>query len=165
MFREVKLPANVPGRLFLHSMPGRHEPLNQTWEQLKVLKISAIICLAGPDEIRSTSPEYSNALNMGDVPCQVISLKIPDFGVPGDRRAFWSLACDVANRVMAGGNVLIHCRAGIGRTGALAECVLLALGQSGDMARKAISDAGSGAETLEQRELISWCARQSGITQ
>lgn len=165
MFREVSLPENVPGQLFLHSMPGRRELLALAWKQLKAQSISALICLAGPDEIRIKSPEYGKALDFGSVPCQVISLEIPDFGVPSDRGAYWSLACDIAKRVLAGSNILIHCGAGIGRTGALAECVLLALEQPADVARKAVSDAGSGAETPEQRDLISWCAKQRGTEQ
>jgi len=31
MFRRVDLPAGVPGKLLLHSMPGRYEAIESVW--------------------------------------------------------------------------------------------------------------------------------------
>ncbi len=56
MFREVSLPEAVPGRMFLHSMPGRHEPIDDTLRQLRTNGISEIVCLAGSSEISQKIP-------------------------------------------------------------------------------------------------------------
>ena len=159
MFRQVELPESVPGRLLLHSMPGRHEALGKIWTEVASHEIAAIVCLADSAEIRSKSPEYAKALEVG-VPCEVIRYEIPDFGVPADRGTFWALAHTIAGRLRKADSLLIHCAAGIGRTGTLAEAVLLALGQDSRDACDAIKSAGSGAETDAQRELILWCVAQ-----
>jgi hypothetical protein len=161
VFRPVPLPNDVAGSLWLHSMPGRREPLEEALEQVRIHGVQAIVCLAGPEEIRAKSPSYAAALDAKTVPCAVESFPIPDFGVPGDREAFWSLAAKTATQLKAGGRVLIHCGAGIGRTGTLATCVLLALGQSPVKAQQAVSTTGSHPETAEQNELVSWCAARA----
>ena len=158
MLRSVQLPAGVTGSLHLHSMPGRHEPLEQVWEQIRSHSVQVIVCLAGPGEIRAKSPTYADALATKAVPCPVESFPIVDFGVPDDREAFWSLASGIANQLRAGGRVLIHCGAGIGRTGTLAVCVLLALGKPRARAEQVVLAAGSHPETADQRQLVSWCA-------
>ena len=162
MFREVTIPMGATGRLFLDSMPGRREPLERTWDQVRAEGVSAIVCLAGTDEIRRKSPDYAQALAKGATPCPVTVFEIRDFGVPKDRDAYWALAGNLANRLVAGDSILIHCGAGVGRTGSLAACVLLALGCAPDAARQAVSEAGSRAETPWQRRLISWCAQRGG---
>ena len=157
-FRFVQLPARVTGALSLHSMPGRHEPIEEVWQQIRADGVDLLVCLAGPDEIRVKSPAYATALAAKTVPCSVQSFAVADFGVPNDREAFWSMASDIADRLKAGGRVLIHCGAGIGRTGTLATCVLLALGDAYATAAQVVADAGSHPETAAQRELVSWCA-------
>jgi protein-tyrosine phosphatase len=160
MFRRVDLPARVPGRLLLHSMPGRYEAIESVWNQIRNDAVCAIVCLAEKDELHEKSSDYAQALEAGTVPCIVIPFEIPDRGVPADRHGFWALACDIAKRLQSGEAVLIHCAGGVGRTAMLAVCVLLALDEPASDARNAISRAGSTVETAPQRELISWCASQ-----
>src|SRR5438552_3674435 len=109
MFRPVPLPSAVAGSLWLHSMPGRHEPLEQVWEQIRIQAVQAIVCLAGSEEVRAKSPSYAAALDAKTVPCTVEPFPILDFGVPADREAFWSFASKIATQLRAGGRVLIHC--------------------------------------------------------
>ena len=160
MFRHVDLPARVPGRLLLHSMPGRYEAIESVWNQVRKETVSAIVCLAENDELHEKSSEYARALEAGTVPCRVLPFEIPDRGAAEDRDAFWTLASDVANRLRSGEAVLIHCAGGVGRTATLAVCVLLALGESASNARSVVSRAGSTVETAPQSDLISWCASQ-----
>jgi protein-tyrosine phosphatase len=160
MFREVTIPEGVPGRLFLDGMPGRREPLERVWDQVREQGVSAIVCLAGTDEIRRTSPVYAQALAKDTAPCPVIMFAVRDFGVPKDRDAYRRLVGDLATRLVAGGSIMIHCGAGVGRTGSLAACVLLALGCGPGAARRAVSEAGSRPETSGQRRLIAWCTAQ-----
>lgn len=51
MFRRVDLPARVPGRLLLHSMPGRYETIESVWKQVRSEAVGAIVCLAEKDEV------------------------------------------------------------------------------------------------------------------
>jgi protein-tyrosine phosphatase len=139
-------------------MPGTHGPLERTWESLRREGVQVVVCLAEPGEIRAKSPAYAAALEAQAVPCPVESFPVADFGVPDDREAFWALASSVGRRLTGGERVLIHCGAGIGRTGTLATCVLLALGQPLAKAEQAVSAAGSHPETAAQRALVSWCA-------
>jgi protein-tyrosine phosphatase len=163
MFRRVDLPARIPGRLLLHSMPGRYEAIESVWHQIERETVGAIVCLAEKEEIHEKSFEYARALEAGIVPCSVLRFEIPDRGAPEDRRAFWTLAGNVAQRLQLGEAVLIHCAGGVGRTATFAICVLLALGESASSARNVVSRAGSTVETAPQSNLVSWCAAQMSI--
>ncbi len=164
MFRRVDLPARVPGKLLLHSMPGRFEAIERVWQQVKSEAVGAIVCLAEQYEIRLKSSAYAEALEGGTVPCSVLPLEIREGGVPEDRNGFWALANDVANRLQSGEAALIHCAGGLGRTAMLAISVLLALGEPMNEAESAVSRAGSTVETMPQIEMLSWCATRASLT-
>jgi protein-tyrosine phosphatase len=55
-----------------------------------------------------------------------------------------------------GQNVLLHCAAGIGRTGTAAACVLKRLGLPVDEALQRVREAGSNPETAVQSGLVNW---------
>ena len=160
MFRRVELPARVPGRLLLHSMPGRFETIERVWQQVRSDAVGAIVCLTEHFEIRQKSFQYAAALEAGTVPCSVLPFEIREGGVPDNRDAFWLLANDVAKRLQSGEAVLIHCAGGVGRTAMLAVSVLLALGEARTEAESVVSRAGSIVETMAQIEMLSWCAAQ-----
>ena len=163
MFRRVDLPDKTPGKLLLHSMPGRFEGLEKVWHQLRIDAVGAIVCLTEKHEIRMKSYQYAEALESGTAPCAVLTFEIREGGVPEDRGAFWTLAKDIADRLQSGEAVLIHCAGGLGRTAMFAISVLLALGEPMDEAENRVSRAGSIVETMPQIEMISWCATQAGI--
>jgi protein-tyrosine phosphatase len=163
MFRCVELPARVPGRLLLHSMPGRFEAIERVWHQLRSEAVAAIVCLSEVYEVRVKSSGYAEALEGGTVPCSVLPFQIREGGVPEDRESFWELAKDVANRLQSGEAVLIHCTGGIGRTAMLAVSVLLALGEPMNQAETVISVAGSTVETMPQIEMLLWCATRASF--
>ena len=62
----------------------------------------------------------------------------------------------MADTVRAGGVVLVHCAAGIGRTGTAAACVLKALGLEADEALARVRSAGSNPQNAEQSGLVGW---------
>ena len=155
--RPVRLPPEVGGRLYLDAMPGRQEPFETARIAIVREQIGHVVCLAGSDEIREASPGYHAALLRG-VPWRHVAHPVPDLGVPPDRPAFCALAKQVADLLRAGGAVMIHCRAGIGRSGLLAAGVLMALGQSRAEAARAVRAAGAGPETPAQEEILDWIA-------
>lgn len=153
-FRSVALPGGVEGRLYLHSMPGRYEPLDDTWRQVRELKVSAIVNLTEDEEARRRSPAYAQALAEGTVPCEVWPIPVQDFGAPEDDAPFLDAARRVAASLRSGHAVLVHCGAGIGRTGTFAVAVLMALGMTPANALWAVGTTGSGPEGPAQEGLL-----------
>jgi protein-tyrosine phosphatase len=159
--RRVALPSGIEGSLLLYAMPGRGEALERTWRDLADARVDVIVSLASLDETRLESPEYAAAIVAGTVPCERLELAAPDYGVPEDRSAFCDLVLDVAARLRAGQRVLVHCSMGIGRTGTLAVCVLVALGEPVEDAERVVSAAGSTPMSREQGDLVAWYASRS----
>ena len=91
MFRRVDLPAPVPGKLLLHSMPGRFETIERAWQQVKSEAVGAIVCLAEQYEIRLKSSAYAEALEGGTVPCSVLPFEILKAACPKTGIAFGRL--------------------------------------------------------------------------
>jgi protein-tyrosine phosphatase len=141
-------------------MPGLAEPLESAWEHVRAENVQAIVNLARPDEIHEKSPAYAQAIKDGHVPCSVIAFPVENRGSPEGREAFWQLAFGLARRIEAGETILIHCAAGRGRTGTLATCVLVALGETQAGAAKAVRTAGSTPETSGQTGIVAWCAQR-----
>lgn len=154
IFREVTLPEGVPGRLLLHSMPGRDEPWSEFLKAAASAGVTDLVCLTPWAEMRAKSPEYAAAVESGGaLPFEFHSAPVPDFDLPKDPDLFLRHVVETGKRLESGAVVLIHCGAGIGRTGTVAVCVLRQLGVRYETAVRQVREAGSGPETEPQREL------------
>lgn len=155
-FKNLPLLAGTTGHLYLHNMPGRpkYERMSDFLDAARSLSLDGILCLCGMDEIRVKSPEYARAVGDGSLPCSWKAFPITDFGVPSNEAAFKVFVLETAESLRSGETLLLHCGAGIGRTGMTAACILEALGLSADQANKVVRAVGSGAETPEQRALV-----------
>jgi len=156
MFREVALRGICMGRLYLHSMPGRYEPFERTVEEVQRLRIGRVVRLTPLEELREKSPAYFAAIREGRLPWVDEGEDVRDYGVPEHREAFLEKARSVADSLRQGERVLVHCGAGVGRTGMFAICVLMALGLSMGEAERRVREAGSEPETKGQREFVEW---------
>jgi protein-tyrosine phosphatase len=154
--RQVTLPDTIAGHLYLHHTPGRpdSEPLDVFLIDVAKREIDRVVCLVAREDIRRDSPDYHHIL-AGDVPWEHVDHPIPDFGIPANPEAFRALAKATAEALQDGKKVLIHCGAGIGRTGTCAIAVLLALGMSLPDATQAVEAVHSRPETKEQRDLLA----------
>lgn len=155
LFRSVEMPPSAGGRIFLHAMPGRREPLQQCWKEMSDTGIDVLVSLTGLDEIRAVSPQLAAAIVQGRIPCEHVTFDISDFGVPEHEDDYLRFVRELAERIQAGASVLIHCQAGIGRTGTLAVNLLNALGRPLDEALLAVRKAEAGPMNDAQSRLVS----------
>jgi protein-tyrosine phosphatase len=158
MFRPVILSDLVDGKLYLHSMPGRHEDFAKAQDDIRKYKISKVVCLTPLEEIRRKSPEYFRAIKEEDIMFDILMFPISDYGIPDNPNRFLQLAKDIGNNLQAGENILIHCGAGIGRTGTLAVMTLIWIGLNDEEAQMRVAVAGSFPETNIQKNFVKWVA-------
>lgn len=155
MLREVDIP-EVSGRLFLSRMPGRYGSFAQESQEIVNRGIDTVVSLTPLDEVSKKSPAYAEAISTNALSWERKEFPIQDYGIPTEREAFLNLAWGIAKDLQAGKRTLIHCGAGVGRTGTLAVCVLMALGMEREAALDSVDAADAGPETAEQRELVRW---------
>ena len=156
MFRAVTLPQDVPGQLYLHSMPGRYEEWEDFMATATRYHLQTIVCLTSDDEIERKSLSYATAIKNGSLGFSRKCFPITDYGIPDERQEYAEFVRRIAELLRSGKTTLVHCGAGIGRTGILAITLLLALGVERTQAEHTVSNAGSRPETDEQRSLIDW---------
>ena len=158
MFRLIELPSNISGKIYLHSMPGYYEKCELAFSELLEKDIQTVISLTSLDEIRTKAPDYAKAIEAGSLPFNRISFPIRDFSVPDDRDAYLRLVKETASNIAGGESMLVHCAAGIGRTGMFAASVLLALGLKKPDALAHVRAADSEPEITHQAAIIDWVA-------
>ncbi len=152
-FRPLQLPAEVSGRLWLDAMPGRLAPWHAFLVEARENGLTQLVCLTPLPELTSLSPAYAEALERG-LPFAWRHLPMRDFGTALDARAFRDAVDAIAAGLRGGERTLLHCAAGIGRTGSVAACVLKRLGASTPQALQRVREAGSNPQSAAQSGLI-----------
>lgn len=155
-FREVDLPPEVPGTLWLAAMPARMEPWPEFEARARRRNITLLVCLTPRNEVAELSPVYDRKIGQPGLPFRWELLEMPNFGVPRDREAFRSRVEGLAVALQRGEGVLLHCAAGLGRTGSTAACVLKALGLESGEALRRVRAAGSNPQNAAQSGFVDW---------
>jgi protein-tyrosine phosphatase len=154
--RPATLPPQVPGSLWLGPMPGRFESWSEFGATAQRNALSLVVCLTPRSEIAELSPAYHSAGVQGTMPFRWMNLPMRNFGVPDDTAGFRRDVREIAAALQRGDAVMLHCAAGIGRTGSTAACVLKALGLKTEEALQRVREAGSNPENAKQSGLVDW---------
>ena len=155
-FRPVALPPDVPGSLWLSAMPGRLQPWSGFVAEARRAGLNQLVCLTPRHELAALSPAYHAALAQTSLAWRWLHLPMGNFGLPDDEAAFRAGIAQIAAALRHGDRVLMHCAAGLGRTGTAAACVLKALGLSAPEALRRIRDAGSNPQNALQSGMVEW---------
>jgi hypothetical protein len=151
----TEIPFGLAGRIFRSPMPfSPYDPWGNALAIFRQREISLIVLLAERDECYAMTGQDLPALYQ-QTGFRVLHLPIPDGGVPS-RDELAALVTAISQHAQAGQHAVIHCYAGIGRTGlVLAAMAKRLFGLSGEAAiawvRCSIPRA---VETPAQRALL-----------
>lgn len=148
--RPLPLPEPVAGRLWLSAMPGRLEPWERFLAQARQAALDQVVCLNPLHEVAADAPAYHAAIVQGRLPFAWRHLPMRNFGLADDEAAWCDAVRQIGQDLRGGQSVLLHCAAGIGRTGTVAACLLKHLGLPTDMALQRVRAAGSNPESALQ---------------
>lgn len=151
----TELPFGFPGRIFRSPMPfGPYDRHGEVYEQFREARIAVVVLLASDAECLHKTGRDLRAFYLQEG-LQVLYLPIPDFSVPtiDDLR---QAVQQVTAYAQAGHHLVIHCSAGIGRTGLVAaylakQCLGLSGAAALQWVRRVIPQA---VETPEQQRLL-----------
>ena len=116
--------------------------------------VRQVVSLLQPGESRELGLVNEEAL-VNAQSMEFVSFPIPDMGLPESVNDFARLSQKLFHQVEAGINTLIHCRAGIGRSGLLAAAVLLHGGRSVQQAFTQVSHM-RGCQVPETAQQGDW---------
>ena len=157
----------TPGRLGMTFAPGMWAgSVRGRWERdltvdMRTLEkeheTNVLVSLMEDHEYRGYRiPELLEQDSIGNI--EILRFAIEDMGVPREAESerFQTFVQDVVRRLEEDQNVVVHCRGGLGRTGTLAACVLVALGRhAADEAIAAVREARKGTvQTREQEDFV-----------
>ncbi|WP_316194148.1 protein-tyrosine phosphatase family protein [Bradyrhizobium sp. SZCCHNRI3052] len=145
----------IAGRLAIAARPRAEDWLADDIAAWVGEGIAVVVSLLEPAEVHDLGLQREAAL------CQsrgmaFLSFPVPDRGLPDSRSAAVRLAEGLAVRLTEGATVLIHCRAGIGRSAVIAASVMIRLGIDGTEAFDRIGAARGVRvpDTEDQREWV-----------
>lgn len=147
--------AALPGKLAVAPKPRAGDWLEDEIRSWKMAGVDVVVCLLRDDEIAELDLSLESAFCQSHA-IEFLRFPIQDRGIPPNRPEANELINGIAGDLMGGRNVLIHCRAGIGRTGLVAACVLIDLGVDPHQSLQLVSRARGTIvpDTDEQRDWI-----------
>jgi protein-tyrosine phosphatase len=131
-------------------MPGRLESWGSFLDETRLRDLNLVVCLNPLEEVAGLSPAYHKAIAEGRLPFRWQHLPMRDFGLGADPAAFRLGVEQLSHSLMLGEQVLLHCAAGLGRTGTVAACVLKQAGLSREAAVAHVRAAGSNPQSALQ---------------
>lgn len=156
----------VTGLIGMTHCPGRSGPdgAGRAWQR-NVERDVAAIRAAGFDTVLTLVDDAELArLGASGLPARLqqagidgLRFPIADFGVPDGRalQAWAGIQAELLARLQRGRSVLVHCAAGLGRTGTMVATLLTALGDSADTAIARVRAARPGTiETEAQARFV-----------
>jgi len=143
------------GRLSVMAKPVAGEWINDEFAAIHIYGVRHVLSLLENVEAHQVGLEKEEAI------CEAhgirfSNLAIADRGVPDDEVEFAKTIKTILKEIKSGTDLVVHCRAGIGRTGLVAAAVLVANGSKVDEAFEKVSEA-RGVEvpdTNEQKEFV-----------
>jgi protein-tyrosine phosphatase len=157
----------TPGRLGMTFAPGMWAgSVEGRWERDLAADVRALeeeyetdvlVSLMEDHEYRGYRiPELLERDSIGGI--EILRFAIEDMGVPreAESEGFEAFVKDIVQRLEQGQNVVVHCRGGLGRTGTLAACVLVAFDRhTADEAIAAVRETRKGTvQTREQEDFV-----------
>ena len=154
----IPLPDGVPGGL---SACGKHAIGPDHDAALARAGATTVVCLVEAYELEDRYPEYLAWLRSAAAAGTAVWFPIHDLHAPPLDRALELLA-ELRRRMDAGEHLLLHCAAGIGRTGTVAACLLIGMGMDAPaaLAHVAAHRPMAGPEVGAQQDLVAAVAAQ-----
>ena len=141
-------------RLGMMARPRSGDWLEDEISGWKRAQVGAVVSLLEASEVRELGLAREAAL-CGEQDIDFLSFPIPDRGTPLSLAKTTSLVEGLVARLQGGTAVAVHCRAGIGRTGLVAACVLSRFGMPFDEIFGALSRA-RGVPMPDTQGQIDW---------
>jgi protein-tyrosine phosphatase len=152
----VEIPFELSGKVFRSVMPfGPYDRNTEAWNNYKKNNINVVVILAEKQEyLVHAKRDLLDFYQFAGL--EVIHFPILDYQVPEDMGAFRDIIDRVLMRAKRGGNIAVHCLAGIGRTGTFLACLAKQrFGFSGQEAIDWIRQIIPGSiERLEQEKFV-----------
>lgn len=149
-----------PHRLALMPAPRGGEELAVQVAGWCAAGVKTVVSLLEPFEVEELELALE-ASSCEDCGIQFLSLPIPDHGIPASAPAVSALVERLVSHLHSGTGVAIHCRAGIGRSGLVAGCVMRQLGVPYEKIFPALWRA-RGFRVPETSEQQEWVRRFAG---
>lgn len=158
----VEFPYGLPGRVFRSPMPfTAQDPGNELFNRYLNQNIEVVVLLVEDEQSISKSGRDLRRFYL-DQGMEVVHLPIPDLQVPTLESLDAAIEATI-ERLQAGKNIVVHCYAGLGRTGMFLACLARRVhGMSADQAIDWVRSMLPGAiETSGQIRMIEDCERGS----
>lgn len=157
----IPLPGGVPGALWLCGKHAIAPDYSAVFADVGAT--ATVVCLTEAHELSDRYPRYVEFLR-AEQGRGALWWPIPDLHAPRLDEAV-AIVGELVERLRRGEVLVMHCAAGVGRTGTIAVCVLVALGLPLDeaLAHVAAHRPSAGPEVGAQRELVERFAADTAL--